>query len=191
MEATEKKVIEKALEGDRNAVKLLYDRYSDFLTAICSRFFPARVDQCDILQDSFVKIFSSLDRFVYKGEGSLKAWMKQITINECLKALRNRKRSVPIVYEGELRDTEEEDDSGPPDLTDVPAGVIHRMIQELPEGYRAVFNLFALERKPHKEIALLLGISESTSASQFARAKGLLAKKIIEYSSNNKVNKKR
>jgi RNA polymerase sigma-70 factor (ECF subfamily) len=180
-EEKEKQVFERARDGDRKAVRQLYDRYSSFLAATCARFLPDPGDQKDVLQDGFVKIFSSLDKFDYRGEGSLKAWMRQIVVNECLKVLRKRKRSVPILFEGELRDVEIEEDTGPPEVEKVPAAVIHEMIKELPDGYRAVFNLFVLEEKNHKEISELLGITESTSASQLYRARMILAKKIKEY----------
>lgn len=180
-EEKEKQVFERARDGDRKAVRQLYDRYSSFLAATCARFLPDQGDQKDVLQDGFVKIFSSLDKFDYRGEGSLKAWMRQIVVNECLKVLRKRKRSVPILFEKELRDVEIEEDPGPPEVEKVPAAVIHEMIKELPDGYRAVFNLFVLEEKNHKEISELLGITESTSASQLYRARMILAKKIKEY----------
>lgn len=180
-EEKEKQVFERARDGDRKAVRQLYDRYSSFLAATCARFLPDLGDQKDVLQDGFVKIFSSLDKFDYRGEGSLKAWMRQIVVNECLKVLRKRKRSVPILFEEELRDVEVEEDTGPPEVEKVPAAVIHEMIKGLPEGYRAVFNLFVLEEKNHKEISELLGITESTSASQLYRARMILAKKIKEY----------
>ena len=180
-EEKEKQVFERARDGDRKAVRQLYDRYSSFLAATCARFLPDSGDQKDVLQDGFVKIFSSLDKFDYRGEGSLKAWMRQIVVNECLKVLRKRKRSVPILFEEELRDVEIEEDTGPPEVEKVPAAVIHEMIKELPDGYRAVFNLFVLEEKNHKEISELLGITESTSASQLYRARMILAKKIKDY----------
>lgn len=181
-EEKERQVFEKARDGDRKAVRQLYDRYSSFLAATCARFLPDKGDQKDVLQEGFVRIFSSLDKFDYRGEGSLKAWMRQIVVNECLKALRKRKRSVPIVFEDELRDDVEiDEDTGPPEVEKVPAAAIHEMIKELPEGYRAVFNLYVLEEKNHKEIAELLGITESTSASQLYRARMMLAKKIKDF----------
>lgn len=184
----ERQVIERARNGDRKAIRQLYDCYSQYVSATCSRYLTDRGDHKDVLQDSFVKVFSSLDRFEYRGEGSFRAWLRQIAVNECLKCLRSRRRSVPIVFEQEVKDVEEEDND-PPDIRKVPAGVIHEMIRELPEGYRTVFNLYALEEKSHKEIASLLGITENTSASQLHRARAILAGKIKEYI--EKVNNKR
>jgi RNA polymerase sigma-70 factor (ECF subfamily) len=180
---TERQVIERARNGDRKAVKQIYDRFSSYLTATCARFITNENDLRDVLQDGFVKIFTSLDQFVYRGEGSLKAWARQIMVNQCLKLMRSKRRSVPIMFEENLRDLEvvEDDDEGPPDIHNVPAEVLQRMIRELPEGYRTVLNLFVVEEKSHKEIASLLGITESTSASQFFRARKILADKLKEY----------
>lgn len=180
---TERQVIERARNGDRKAVKQIYDRFSSYLTATCARFITNENDLRDVLQDGFVKIFTSLDQFVYRGEGSLKAWARQIMVNQCLKLMRSKRRSVPIMFEENLKDLEvvEDDDEGPPDIHNVPAEVLQRMIRELPEGYRTVLNLFVVEEKSHKEIASLLGITESTSASQFFRARKILADKLKEY----------
>ena len=90
-EEKDRQVIERARDGDRKAVRELYDRYSGYLAAICARFLSDVGDQKDVLQDSFVKIFSSLDKFDYRGEGSLKAWMRQILVNESLKLLKEAK----------------------------------------------------------------------------------------------------
>ena len=185
-EGTERQVIERARNGDRNAVKEIYDRYSNYLSATCSRFLIDRRDLKDVLQECFLKIFTSLDRFDYRGEGSLKAWMRQIVVNESLKTLRKKRKNVPIVFEDELKDVEEEVIE-PPDAESVPAAAIQEMIKELPDGYRVVFNLYALEDKSHKEIAAALGISENTSASQLHRARAILARKIKEYKDKVKI----
>ncbi len=183
---SESQVLERARNGDRAAVREIYDRYSGYLSATCSRFLPDPRDQKDVLQECFVKIFTSLDSFDYRGEGSLKAWMRRVLVNESLKTLRKMRRSVPIVFEDEVRDVAE-DDPDPPDVDMIPAQAIHGMIQRLPEGYRTVFNLYALEDKSHKEIAAMLGISESTSASQLHRARVILARMIKEYKEKVKI----
>ena len=175
---TEKALVEQARKGDRTAMRQIYDCYSRYLTATCSRYLPDDGDLRDVLQDSFVKIFSSLDRFDYRGEGSLKAWMRQISVNEALKLLRKRKRSDTVEYKWDLPDKEDEEE---PDIGEVPPSVIQGFIRALPEGYRTVLNLYAFEEKSHKEIAGLLGISESTSASQLHRARAILARQINDY----------
>ncbi len=179
-EDKERGLVEQARKGDRGAMKRIYDCYSRYLAATCSRYLPGESDLRDVLQDSFVKIFSSLDKFEFRGEGSLKAWMRQVSVNEALKLIRRRKRNDTVEYKWDLPDTQEEDDPEP-DVAEVPPSVIQKMIQALPEGYRTVLNLYAFEEKSHKEIAGLLGISESTSASQLHRARALLARQINEY----------
>lgn len=179
-EDKERGLVEQARKGDRGAMKRIYDCYSRYLAATCSRYLPGESDLRDVLQDSFVKIFSSLDKFEFRGEGSLKAWMRQVSVNEALKLIRRRKRNDTVEYKWDLPDTQEEDDPEP-DVVEVPPSVIQKMIQALPEGYRTVLNLYAFEEKSHKEIAGLLGISESTSASQLHRARALLARQINEY----------
>lgn len=179
-EDKERGLVEQAKKGDRGAMKRIYDCYSRYLAATCSRYLPGESDLRDVLQDSFVKIFSSLDKFEFRGEGSLKAWMRQVSVNEALKLIRRRKRNDTVEYKWDLPDTQEEDDPEP-DVAEVPPSVIQKMIQALPEGYRTVLNLYAFEEKSHKEIAGLLGISESTSASQLHRARALLARQINEY----------
>ena len=176
----EKVLVEQARNGDRAAMRQIYDCYSRYLAATCSRYLPDGGDLRDVLQDSFVKIFSSLGKFDYRGEGSLKAWMRQISVNEALKFIRKRKRSDTVEYKWDLPDKEEEEEEEP-DVGSVPPGVIQKMIQALPEGYRTVLNLYAFEEKSHKEIAALLGITESTSASQLHRARAILARQINEY----------
>ena len=179
-EDKERGLVEQARKGDRGAMKRIYDCYSRYLAATCSRYLPGESDLRDVLQDSFVKIFSSLDKFEFRGEGSLKAWMRQVSVNEALKLIRRRKRNDTVEYKWDLPDTQEEDDPEP-DVAEVPPSVIQKMIQALPEGYRTVLNLYAFEEKSHKEIAGLLVISESTSASQLHRARALLARQINEY----------
>lgn len=161
-------------------MKELYDEWSGYLFALCLRYVPDRETASDILQDSFVKIFSGASSFSYKGPGSLKAWISRIAVNEALQYLRkNRGRTMleskDILPDISVEEPEEDD------MRDIPAGVLLKMIGELPEGYRTIFNLSVFENMSHKEIAAALGISESTSASQFHRARKLLARKIKEY----------
>lgn len=163
--------------GDRTALRIVYDRYSRYLAAVCSRYVADDNDVRDVLHDSFLKIFSGFGSFEHRGEGSMRGWMARITVNESLKFL-HRENRLSFV---EIADIESIED--PPPEPGLPAAEIHRLIRELPDGYRAVFNLFAIEGKSHREIAGLLGIKESTSASQFHRAKSLLAEKIKKMTS--------
>ena len=113
--------------------------------------------------------------FDYRGEGSVKAWLHRIVVNDSLKYLRANGK---MKYVDDLPDVE---DDVMDSLPDVPVAVVAEMIKALPDGYRTVFNLFVFEKKSHREIAELLGIKEDSSASQFFRARAMLAKKIKEY----------
>lgn len=179
MERKEKDLVRRAAQGDRSAMADLYNRNIRYLTAVCSRYIQNDDDRNDILQTSFVKIFSSLGSFVYRGEGSIKAWMSRIVVNEALNYLKSKTKDWKADERDLLGIPAEEDET--PNVEDIPQAVIQEMIRQLPDGYRTVFNLFVFEEKSHREIAGLLGISESTSASQFHRARSILAKKIQEY----------
>lgn len=168
--------------GDNVAQKQLYEQYADLLMAICIRYCSDRDLAQDVLHDGFLKIFRSFDKFHYKGEGSLRAWLTRIMINEALEALRKRSslNEQPI---DELADDIEDEE----DFERIPQSVLMQFIRELPDGYRAVFNLYVFEEKSHKEIAEILGITEHTSSSQFFRAKKWLMNKISDYLKNESV----
>ena len=183
-ETEEERWLRKALDGDNTATEWIYRKHVRYLSALCSRYITEDEDIKDVLQESFIKIFTSLDSFEYRGEGSLKAWMAKITLNETLKFVRNNSR-LPInsiddkdtnIANGDSMETE-----------DIPTDVLHRFIRELPDGYRTVFNLYVIDDKSHKEIAQLLGIKENTSASQLHKAKSMLAQKIKHYRTINSI----
>lgn len=166
---------------DRKAMRLLYDRYAEYLSAVCSRYIPDENDRKDVLQECFIKIFMSISAFEYRGEGSLKAWMAKIVVHESLRFLKKNAVYNFIEYGETVPDTAEE-----PEVEGVPDDVINKMILSLPPGYRMVFNLYVFENKSHKEIGKILNIGESSSASQFSRAKALLVKRIKEYKTAHK-----
>ena len=171
---------------DERGMRLFYERYSGYLTALCARYVPDRDEVKDILQDSFIKAFDSIRRFEYRGEGSLKAWIGKIVVNNALKVLRKGRR-LKIVenfsdgpQNGMDRFADVPDDAGE-GMPSVPEQELQRMIMELPDGYRTVFNLYVLEKRSHREIAGLLGIKEDSSASQLFRAKAMLVRKVRDY----------
>lgn len=177
----EENIVRLAKKKDTASLRKLYDSHVQYLTAVCSRYIGEKDGVKDVLQESFIKIFSAIDRFEWKGEGALRAWMKRIVINESLMYLRSKVRNGQISFVEEPPDTIEEED---PQIDDIPMSVLQKIIRGLPTGYRTVFNLYAFEGKTHKEIASALGISENTSYSQFSRAKSILAKQIKEYLRN-------
>lgn len=177
----EEQIIRLVQSGDTTAMRSLYNLHIRYLTAVCARYLARDEDVKDALQEAFLKIFTSIGRFEYRGEGSLRAWMTRIVINEALKLLRREQRIDTVDLRHEHTDTADEE----PATEEIPAEALHEMIRTLPAGYRTVFNLYVMEQKSHKEIAALLGISESTSASQLHRAKALLAEKIKHYRTVN------
>ncbi len=173
----EEDLLRSVQKGDKRAEQAFYCRYVRYLTAICGRYVPRDEDVKDVMQEAFLKIFSAIGSFELRGEGTLKSWLAKVVVNESLKFVRSHARYGYV----ELTELEERMPDDEPDPAGIPSNLIYEMIRSLPDGYRIVFNLFAIEGKSHKDIALLLGISENTSASQFHRAKALLARKIEIY----------
>lgn len=181
---SERELVDRLRRGDASAMGEVYACFANYLTAVCSRYIIEDEDIRDVLQESFIKIFTKADSFHYKGEGSLKAWVTQVTVNEALQHLRNQKRKGMVGFDDErIEDKAELTDETPP-INDIPTEVLMEMIRNLPPGYRTVFNLYVIEGKRHKEIAELLGIQEQTSASQLMRARRLLAMWIKEYNTH-------
>lgn len=175
----EQELIDRCLNGERIAQRYLYDRYADYMMLTCYRYIPTEEDAREVMLDGFVNGFKNLDKFQYRGEGSLKAWLKKIMVNQCLMFLR-KKTNV-------LATADELDYSNDPAIdTDAIARLNMKelmvLIHQLPGGYRAVFNLYIFEGFTHKEIGELLNISENTSKSQLHKAKTMLQKTILNNS---------
>ena len=173
----ERKIVDLFRRGDVSAMDVLYAEYANYLTAVCARYISDDDDVKDILQEAFIKIFTTIDTFDYRGTGSLKAWMGRIVVNESLQWLRQRKRSPFDRMEADPPDLPDDD----PETDDLSSDELTQLIRQLPEGYRAVLNLYVVEGKSHKEIAQLLGIKPDSSASQLHRAKNMLAHIIKDY----------
>lgn len=180
MQMEERILAEGCRAGDDTARRELYDRYAGRLLGICLRYAGDRATAEDLLHDSFLKIYGVFDRFSYRGPGSLRAWMERVTVNLALEWLRTRNRlgCLPL-DEGRVQDRASEPDAS--EVTRVPREVLLRWVSELPDGYRAVFNLYCIEEYSHREIARMLGINEKSSSSQLFRARALLSRRIREY----------
>lgn len=170
-------IIGRARRGDHTALHSIYEQTVGYVTVVCSRYVADAEDLKDLLQDVYIKAFSSLDRFSDRGEGSLRAWISRIAVNEAVDRLRKRKKLTVFNEDVSMPDLE---DDGPPDVDGVTEAEIMDAIRKLPDGYRTVFNLYLFEKRSHKEIATMLGISEGTSASQYHRAKAMLARMLKE-----------
>ncbi len=174
-------MVERLQDGERQAVSDFYALYADYLAGVCSRYVVDREDKKDVFQDALVNLLSHMSDFQYRGPGSLRAWATRTVVNTALRNLRSRHQHELLTLADDDVANEPMADDEPP-ISDIPPDVIHQMVSSLPTGYRTVFNLYAVEHLSHQEIARLLGIKESTSASQLHHAKRLLAKMIEAYS---------
>ncbi len=165
--------------GNNRARKELYERYVGRMLGVCLRYVGDRETAEDLVHDGFLKIFGSFDKFAWRGEGSLKAWMERVMINTALQHLRKNDVMNQSVWIEDVQTACEEPDVS--DIEMIPQKVLMKFIEELPAGYRTVFNLYTFEDMPHKEIARMLGINEKSSASQLFRAKSALAKRVKEW----------
>lgn len=182
----EKRISRGVAKGDKQAMRELYDLVAGCISSACCRYVANDDDAKDVAQDTFLSIITHIGDFEYRGKGSLRAWATRIAINKAVNFMRKQDRQLLSVKEELLSDkslnaVEVESNLALQDLYDIDADQLHAFIRSLPDGYRTVFNLYAIDGKSHNEIAQLLGISESTSASQYHRAKVLLAKKITNY----------
>lgn len=174
---------EQCRQGNNRARRELYERYAGRLLAICLRYMSDRDTAQDLLHDGFLKIFGSFDKFTWRGEGSLRAWMERVMVNTALQYLRKNdviNQASPLEEVPEVYDEPDDDD-----IEMIPQSVLMQFVRELPPGYRTVFNLYTFENKSHKEIAQLLGINEKSSASQLFRAKSTLIRKVKDWLKNN------
>lgn len=178
MNITEQHILSQLKKGDGTAARALYDKYVGSLAAVCSRYVADADDAKDVLQEVFIKVFTQIDSFTYRGEGSLKAWMTRVAVNMSINFLKKSGR-LALVRDDQVEARLVADEE--PDADGVPPGALQEMIKSLPDGYRAVLNLYVFEDKSHKEIAEILGIKPTSSASQLYHAKALMAKKIKEY----------
>jgi RNA polymerase sigma-70 factor (ECF subfamily) len=177
---TEQAILVGCLKNDASAQRELYNRYSPKMLSVCYRFGQNREDAEDMLQEGFIKIFTQIHTF--QNKGAFEGWIRRIIVHTCINFLKKHKKfneNIDLDHAGYLEVKEET----MPSI--MQAKQIIECIRVLPTGYRTVLNLYALEGYNHKEIAEMLDIEESTSRSQFTRAKSMLEmilvkKRIIE-----------
>lgn len=182
--ADEKRLIRDIMKGNRMAMQELYSLTVRNMTAVCSRYVVDQDDVNDVLQESYLKVFSRMASFTAHEDGSLVAWLRRIVVNESLMLLRRKKKLNQFVSLDEMEETQEELTAQEPIahyVSTIDIEDLMNLIQQLPDGYRTVFNLYAIEKLPHSKIAAMLGISEGTSASQYHRARKLLAQLILDH----------
>jgi RNA polymerase sigma factor (sigma-70 family) len=171
---TEEAILQGCLKNEAAAQRELYNRYSPKMLAVCYRFAHNREDAEDMLQEGFIKVFSQMHTF--QSKGAFEGWIRRVIVHTCINNLKKNKRfneSLDIVHAHGVQIREE----SVPSI--VQAKQIVECIRMLPIGYRTVLNLYAIEGYSHKEIAGMLDIEESTSRSQYTRAKQMLEEILI------------
>lgn len=169
-----RKILRGCLSGNKRDQELLYRRYSAKLYGVSLQYSGSYDDAKDVLQESFIKIFTSLHTF--NGKGSFEGWMRRIVVNTALERHRNRYYLNKVDDPGFANDTLPELETA--QVTGMETEELLGFIMDLPPKYKMVFNLYALEGYSHKEIAEMLNISEGTSKSNLSRARAILQKKV-------------
>ncbi|QTE23083.1 RNA polymerase sigma factor [Polaribacter cellanae] len=167
----EKSLIKKATNNNREAQKQLFEQHSPKMLGVCRQYVKDLHHAEDLLLQGFLKVFTNLHKF--KHEGSFEGWIRRIMVNTCISYL--RKKNVVDVFDEEYVFN----DAATQSLENTSVEDIQKLIDTLPEGYKMVFNLYAIEGYKHQEIAAKLGISESTSKSQLFKARKLLQQNYI------------
>lgn len=174
MAYNEVNIIQGCIEAERSAQKALYEHFAGKMLGVCMRYAKDRSEAEDMLQEGFLKVFQGISKF--KGEGSFEGWVRRIMVYNAINHYKHRSRKFQEDLDQENYDAVYHDEL----LEKISAKEIVALIQHLPEGYRAIFNLYAIEGYTHKEISEKLNIAVGTSKSQYSRAKqcmqALLAK---------------
>ncbi len=171
---TEEAILKGCLKNDAAAQKELYNKYSPKMLAVCYRFAHTREDAEDMLQEGFIKVFLQIRSF--ENRGAFEGWIRKIIVHTCINILKKNKRfneNVDIIHASGAQVRE---DSIP---SIIQAKQVVECIRLLPIGYRTVLNLYAIEGYSHREISKMLEIEESTSRSQYTRAKAMLEEILV------------
>ena len=183
---SEEAILQDCLNNDALAQKELYNRYSPKMLSVCYRFAHNREDAEDMLQEGFIKVFSQIHTF--RNQGALEGWIRRIIVHTCINTLKKNKKfaeNVELIHANSIQVREET----VPSI--MQAKQLIDCIRMLPIGYRTVLNLYAIEGYTHKEIGDMLDVEESTSRSQYTRAKQMLeeilVKRNIIYKSKDKM----
>jgi RNA polymerase sigma-70 factor, ECF subfamily len=179
---SESQIIQGCKDGKHHAFNLLYQKYATTLMGICFRYAKSKMEAEDILQEGFVKVFKNIKTF--EGKGSFEGWLKRIMVNT---AINHNKKNKKFMFNEELglnNKTLAEEVNETDFFVEIEEVItqteLMRMIQLLPEGYRLVFNLFAIEGMMHQEISKMLDISINTSKTQLFKARRMLKEMIAE-----------
>jgi RNA polymerase sigma factor (sigma-70 family) len=168
-------LVKGCLKNDVSYQELLYNRFASKMMGVSMRYCNSRMEAEDVLQDAFIKVFTRIKSF--KGDGSLEGWIRKIVV---FTALKSKDKRISKFEPGDV-DLHDNRKFDPKAISKIQTKQLLKIIQQLPDGYRAVFNLYAIEGYSHKEIGEMLDISEVTSRTQFSRAKKHLIKLLKDY----------
>ena len=169
---------------DINAQRELYETYAPRMMGLCLKYCKDYDAAQDLLHDGFIKVFTQIKK--YSGRGSFEGWMRKVFVNVVLEHFRKEKSKYLLTSDIEELQVEVSDENLERLFNDeITEETLLNMIQEMPTGYRTVFNLYVIEEMTHKQIAKKLGIQENASRSQYSRAKSYLKNKVNGYLANN------
>jgi RNA polymerase sigma factor (sigma-70 family) len=168
---SESELIAGCQKGDSKAQKALYERFSSQMYGVCMRYLKNAMDAEEALLNGFMKIYQNIDRF--EGKGSFEGWVRRIMVNEALAFLRKKEPMYMAIDDSHVQVSDKISAD-----QDIVEGELMSLLHNLPAGYRAVFNLYAIEGYSHKEIADMLNITEGTSKSQLSKARTMLQRRL-------------
>ena len=172
---TEEQMLAGSIKNNASAQEVLYNRFSPRMLGVCYRFAKNREDAEDMLQEGFIKVFTQLHQ--YRNEGALEGWIRRIIVHTCINIIKKNKKFTETVDIVQANNLITQEDFIPSIMQ---AKQVVECIRLLPIGYRTVLNLYAIEGYSHREIANMLEIEESTSRSQYTRAKALLEEILLK-----------
>lgn len=170
---TEREIINGCIKKDEVCQRMLFEQFAAGMMTVCRRYARDQGEAEDILQDAFIRIFSFIRQ--YRSEGSLEGWIRRIVVNTALKAIQKRK----IVFSGINEEHERVQSTEADAPSNLSAEELLKLISQLPDGYRLVFNLYVMEEYNHEEIAGMLKITAGTSRSQLSKARRMLKEQIL------------
>jgi RNA polymerase sigma-70 factor (ECF subfamily) len=171
---TDEVLIKRCIANDAKAQRELYQRFAPKMWAVCLRFAKDRMTAEDILQEGFVRVYGKLNQYTF--EGSFEGWIRRIMVNTAINYYRKNlmNAGIELSFEDVFSKESVREDA----LDKLSAKELLALVQELPEGYRLIFNLYAIDGYTHKEIGDIMGISENTSKTQYMRARVSLQDKV-------------
>lgn len=171
----EQKIVSDCLKGNPVAQRKLFEMFAPKMLGVCLRYMKSQDEAEDVLQDGFIKVFSKLS--AYQNNGSLEGWVRRIMVNTALDQIRKNSK---FAYSADFTENEYKLENSDFTFETLVAEDLMKLVNGMPEGYKVVFNMFAIEGYGHKEIAEILGVSENTSKSQYSRARSYLKDKLEE-----------